>query len=162
MALAVSANLSLAEFTNRLVAAFPPARYYGPLTKNCDCSECTALRLELPGKRWDEVPTAFVDFNSGSLCLLEPRALVAFLPAWLLRAFETLEDKTVLAEFTLYFLCPGNPDEGWSPEEASARVDLFSREQREVVVGFFHRMPAGKRFDYWRIYCEQGLKWWTP
>src|SRR5580692_10235429 len=105
--------MDLEKFRAQLIAAFPPQPFHGPIAA-CECDECSALREELRGKRWDQIPAEFVDFNSGSLSLLEPDALVAFLPAWLWRSMETLGQKTVLAEFTLYFLCPGSDDEeGW-------------------------------------------------
>src|SRR5579863_4861613 len=98
------------EFRRQLTHAFPPKPFHGVASAHDECDEGIALREELAGKGWDQVPAAFIDFNSGSLPLLEPDALVAFLPAWLLRSRETLDAGSVLAEFTAYFLCPGNPD----------------------------------------------------
>jgi len=80
----------------RLIRAFPPRPFGGLVSTHDECDEGIALRQELCGKRWDEVPPEFVDFNSGSLPLLESDALVAFLPAWLLRSMETVGDESVL------------------------------------------------------------------
>lgn len=99
--------MTIGEFRQRLKDAFPPVRFYGLVSTRDECDEGIALRGELFGKRWDEVPDEFVDFNSGSSPLLEPSALIAFLPAWLLRSMEKLADGSVLSELTIYFLCPG-------------------------------------------------------
>jgi hypothetical protein len=87
------------EFRQRLIGAFPPRPFHGRVSTHEECDEGIALLKELPGKRWDEIPAAFVDFNSGSLPLLEPSALVAFLPAWLLRSMETVGDESVPSAF---------------------------------------------------------------
>ena len=125
-----------------------------------ECEEGVVLRRELPGKRWDEVPAEFVDSNSGSLPLLEPRALVAFLPAWLLRSLETVGDGSVLSEFTMYFLCPGNEDEGWDDERITALVSLFDAAQRGLVVEFLRSIAENDALHSWHPHAEHGLKWW--
>ena len=71
--------MELGEFRARLMHAFPPQPFYGLISTHDECDEGIALRRELPGKRWDEVPGTFVDDNSLSLALLEEQALVAFL-----------------------------------------------------------------------------------
>src|SRR4051812_35742773 len=122
-------TVSFGEFRQRLAVAFPPQPFHGAVSNHDECEDGIALRQELPGKRWDEVPAAFIDFNSGSLPLLEPNAMVAFLPAWLLRSMETVGDNSVLAEFTMYFLCPGNVDEGWDEKRIADRASLFNAAQ---------------------------------
>ena len=146
----------------RLRRAFPPAPFYGLVSTHDECDEGIALRQELPGKSWNEIPAAFVDFNSGSLPLLEPRALVAFLPAWLLRSLETAsdEDESVLAEFTMYFLCPGSEDEGWDEKRIADRVALFDPAQRSVIEDFLRLIVENDALPYWHPYAEHGLKWW--
>ena len=99
-------------FRQRLIAAFPLQPFYGPVSDHAECDDGIALSKALPGKCWDEVPSEFIDFNSGSLPLLLPRAVVAFLPAYLLRSMETLDRKSVLAEFTMYFICPADDVDG--------------------------------------------------
>jgi hypothetical protein len=120
-------------------------------------------RQELPGKRWDEIPAAFLDFNSGSLPLLEPRALVAFLPAWLLQSVETLGDQwsSVLAEFAMYFLRPGSEDEGWDEKGLAELVGLFDVPQRSVIAEFLRLIAEDDTLPYWHPNAEYGLKWWV-
>ena len=73
-----------------------------------ECDDGIHLRRELSGKRWDELSPEVLFHGSIGLPLLEPNALVAFLPAWLLRSMETSDlDHPIVLEFTLYFLCPG-------------------------------------------------------
>jgi hypothetical protein len=151
------------DFRQTLRRAFPPVPFYGLVSTHDECDEGIALRQELPGKRWDEIPAAFVDFNSGSLPLLEPRALVAFLPAWLLRSMETVRDQSesVLAEFTMYFLCPGSEDEGWDEKSIAKHAALFDAHQRAAIRDFLHRIAEDEALPYWHPYVEYGLKWWA-
>lgn len=139
------------EFKENLIRAFPPTPFTGVITNKCDCSECDALRQILPGKRWDEIPNEFIDFNSSSLCLMEPETLKAFLPAWLLRSMETISDESVLSELTTYFLCPssGNYD----------LVKLFDSAQRQVVHDYLVAISTAPGWDEPPV---AGMKWWGP
>jgi hypothetical protein len=143
----------ITDFREKLIRAFPPKPFYGQVSLHNECDEGIALLKELPGKRWDEIPADFIDFNSGSLPLLEPKALVAFLPAWLLRSVETLGDKSVLSEFSMYFLC--------HKEEIAGRVSLFNDAQRSVVADFLRSIVGNDEVPYWQPYAEHGLKWWS-
>ena len=67
---------SIEGFREKLIAAFPPRPFYSRVSTHNECDDGIALLKELPGKRWDEIQPAFLDFNSGSLPLLEARALV--------------------------------------------------------------------------------------
>lgn len=124
---------STEEYRRKLIRAFPPQPFHGLVSSHDECDEGIALRKKLPGRRWDEIPVDFVDFNSGSLPLLEPAALIAFLPAWLLRSMETLWDESVLSEFTMYFLCSGSVDEGWDEKRIAEIINLFDAAQKAVV-----------------------------
>ena len=126
----MASAINLGEFREKLIRAFPPQPFYGVVSTHHECNEGIALRQELPGRRWDEIPAAFMDFNPGSLPLLEPDGLVAFLPAWLLRSMETFGHHSVLLELTMYFLCPGNEDEGWDEKGIAEMVSLFNVAQR--------------------------------
>src|SRR6266478_6417421 len=101
-------------FKRQLVRAFPSQAFHGLISKHDECDDGVHLRRELSGKRWDELSSDVLFHGSIALPLLEADALVAFLPAWLLRSMETLDlDDPIVLEFTLYFLCPGGEDEGW-------------------------------------------------
>jgi hypothetical protein len=139
-------TVSIEGFRDRLTRAFPPQPFYGLVSSHDECDEGIALRQELPGKRWDEIQADFIDFNSGSLPLLEPDALRAFLPAWLLRSMETLGDQSVLAEFTMYFLCPGNEHEG--------------RDEKRIAE-FLRSIVDSAALRSWHIHARHGLKWWS-
>jgi hypothetical protein len=149
--------VSVEEFRGKVTRAFPPQPFYGLVSSHNECDEGIALRQELPGKRWDEVPADFIDFNSGSLPLLEPDALRAFLPAWLLRSMETLGDESVLSEFAMYFLCPGNEDEGWDEKRIAEMVAIFDTTQRIVVEDFLRSIVDSAALH---SYAKHGLKWW--
>jgi hypothetical protein len=71
----------LVQFFSRLPdRRLSPERFYGPVAGGCRCDECSAL-AEPVGKRWTDVPVKLIDFHSGSPPLMQPQALVAFLPA---------------------------------------------------------------------------------
>jgi hypothetical protein len=148
------------ELRNRLLSAFPPQPFHGLVSTHDECDEGITLRRELPSKRWDEISAQFVDDNSLSLPLLEPNALVAFLPAWLLRSMESIDRDSLVLEFTVYFLTPGNPDEGWDEERIAERVKLFDAAQRRVVGDFLRSIVECNALRYCHAYAEHGLKWW--
>jgi hypothetical protein len=147
-------------FKLSLLAAFPPRPFHGLVSTHDERGEGTDLRAELSGKRWDEVPVAFIDFNSASLSLMEPEALVFFLPAWLLRSMERLGDESMLSKFTLYFLCPGNEQEGWDEDCIAAMADLFNSDQRDVVGTYLRAVLQVDEPRYWHSYAKHGLRWW--
>ena len=150
------------EFREKLLRAFPPQPFHGLVSTHTECDDGIALRHELPGKRWDEIPAEVVDFNSGSLSLLQPAARVAFLPAWLARSMEKLgpQYEGVLADFTMYFLCPGNEDEGWDEIGIARRVSLFDADQRSLVGDFLRSILENDALPYWHGCARHGLKWW--
>jgi hypothetical protein len=159
--LGMAGSMSFEEFRHRLTRAFPSQPFHGLISSHDECDEGIALRRELHGKRWGEVPAEFVDYNSGSLALLEPSALVAFLPAWLLRSMKALSDKSVLAEFTMYFLCPGHEDEGWDETSIAETVQLFDTAQRKVIGDFLRSIAESDTLGSWHAYAKHGLKWWS-
>jgi hypothetical protein len=97
----VAPTVGLEEFRKMLIAAFPPQPFHGLVSTHDECDDGIALRRELPGKRWDELSAEFLFHGSIALPLFEPDALVAFLPAWLLRSMETFHRESIVLEFTL-------------------------------------------------------------
>lgn len=148
------------HFRHRLLEAFPPEPFFGEVSTHDECEEGIDLRQTLPGRSWDQIPTAFLEFNSGSLPLLQPKALVAFLPAWLLRSRETLSDESVLAEFTMYFLCPSSLEGGWHENEIEELVRLFNPAQRSVVCDFLTAILDNEKLRCWHAEAQFGLTWW--
>ena len=73
---------------------------------------------------------------------------------------ETVSDESVLAEFTMYFLCPGNKDEGWDEKRIRERVSRFDPAQRDLVGDFLRSIVEEEALHYWHPYAEHGLKWW--
>ena len=137
--------MNLNALRNRLRKAFPPQRFTGLVSVHDECDDGIALRRELPGKSWDEISAQFVDENSLSLPLLESDALVAFLPAWLLRSVETFSEDSLVLAYTLYFLSPGDPQHQ-SPEKVISEVaEPFGPAQREVVGDFFPSNSGERR-----------------
>ena len=118
------------------------------------------MRRELPGKRWDEVPSAFVYDNSLSLALLEERALVAFLPAWLLCSVEKFNDDNLVLEFTVYFLCPGSWGEDSNEERLAKLVEPFDTAQRTLVGDFLQAILQRSDLDSYHDDAKFGLTRW--
>jgi len=111
----------LEQLREQIPEAFPPARFHGSIT-TCDCEECLDLRKALSGQRWDEVPTAFLDFTC-SPALLDAEAFQAFLPAYMLRGLDDLKRERVVLEFTVYSLCPELHPRQMDYPDATCRVD---------------------------------------
>ena len=156
----MATTFDLVEFRKRLVDAFPPQPFYGLVSAHDECDDGIALRRELPGKRWDDVPAAFVRDNSLSLALLEERALVAFLPAWLFCSFDKSDDNNLVLEFTVYFLCPGTSGEGWDDERLAKIVQLFDTTQRTLLNDFLRTILERNDLSGYHDYAEFGLKRW--
>ena len=95
--------MELDKWRDSLLRAFPPNRFTGVVSIHGECDDGIALLGELPGKSWDQISSIFVHENSLSLPLLEPDALVAFLPAWLLRSAENVDGASLLPDFHCVF-----------------------------------------------------------
>ena len=102
-------KIAAQQLRNQIRQAFPATQFDGPIT-SCDFEECTDIREELRHKRWNEVSIAFLD-HTCSPTLLTPEAFNAYLPAYLLRALDDLSRDSIVVEFTVYSLCPNDPDE---------------------------------------------------
>ena len=119
----------LQRVRNEIRAAFPSKQYYGPITA-CDCDECKEIREELCNKRWDEIPTAFLDLTC-SPTLLTPEAFRAFVAAYMIRGLDDLIGDRVVIEFTLYSLCPDlEPDDETAKQVKETRL----RERAKLMI----------------------------
>jgi hypothetical protein len=135
----------------------------GLVSTHHECDDGIYLRQNLSGKRWDELSPEVLFHGSIGLPLLEPEAVIAFLPAWILRSLETSDEgDPIPLEFTLYFLCPGSEDEGWDEKGIAERVGLFNSAQRDVVAEFLRFVANWADFGYWKERAEFGLTWWQP
>ena len=156
----MAATFGPTEFRKRLVEAFPPQPFYDLVSKHDECDEGIALRRELPGRRWDEVSAAFVHDNSLSLALLDERALVAFLPAWLFCSVEKFDGNNLVLEFTVYFLCPGTSGEYWDDERLAKIVEPFDTTQRTLVGDFLRAILERTDLSSYHKYADFGLRRW--
>jgi hypothetical protein len=154
------APADIEEFRRRAIRAFPPRTFDGLVSTHDECDDGIALRRELADKRWDELSPEVLFHCSIALPLLEPDALIAFLPAWLLRSMETFGRESIVLEFTLYFLCPGSPDHGWNEKRIAGMVATFDAAQRNVVGELLRSILDCDAMPYWHPYAEYGLKWW--
>lgn len=151
------------EYRRKLIDAFPPLSFNGLISTHDECDDGIHLRRELAGKRWDELSREVLFHGSIGLPLLEPSALIAFLPAWLLRSTETSDlDDPIVLEFTLYFLCPGNEIDGWDEERIGEMVGFFNFGQRDAVADFLRFVVNWAERQNWKRRAEFGLSWWQP
>jgi hypothetical protein len=150
-------------YRRKLIKAFPPLPFDGLVSTHDECDDGIHLRRELSGKRWDELSHEILFHGSIGLPLLETSALIAFLPAWLLRSMETSDlDDPIVLEFTLYFLCPGNEDDAWNEKSLSERIGLFNSGQRDAVADFLRFVVSSAEGRDWKRLAEFGLSWWQP
>ena len=161
--LGMSTLPQIAEYRRKLIEAFPPLPFDGLVSKHDECDDGIHLRRALAGRRWDELSAEVLFHGSIGLVLLEPSALTAFLPAWLLRSMETCDQSDpIVLEFTLYFLCPGNEDEGWDEKRIAETVGLFNSRQRDAVADLLRFVANWDDEPYWKRRAEFGLGWWAP
>jgi hypothetical protein len=73
---------------------------------------------------------------------------------------ETVSNESVLAEFTMYFLCPGSEDEGWDEKRIDELVSLFDTAQRRSVAEFLRSIVDCDALLSWHSHADQGLQWW--
>ena len=150
--------------TDRCLSA---ATLNGLISTHDECDDGIHLRRELSGKRWDELSAEVVFDGSVAVPLLEPNALSAFLPAWLIRSTETSDQEDpIVLEFTLYSLCPGDEDDGWDEVRIAETVGLFNSGQRHAVADFLRfvvNWAEGHRKGWdWKRRAEFGLSRWQP
>jgi len=153
----------IGAYRRKLICAFPPLPFEGLVSTHDECGDGIYLRRELSGKRWDELSLEVLFHGSIGLPLLAPAALIAFLPAWLLRSMETSDlDDPIVLEFTLYFLCPGDEDDGWDERRIAEAVGFFNSGQRDAVADFLHFVVNWAEGGDWKKRAEFGLNWWHP
>jgi len=143
----------------RLPRAFPAVAFSGLVSTHHECDDGLALRKELWGKSWDEVPLRFVDSNSLLLNLLQPDALVAFLPAWLSRSLDMLDDRyNELVFFTVALLCPRR--KRGTEELAEPPQEGFDKKQRRVIFDFLRLVRDSDAHSFNKDE-ERGMALWV-
>lgn len=73
---------------------------------------------------------------------------------------ETFSEDSIVLEFTLYLLCPGDPEEGWRDDEIVEIVAHFNAPQRNVVGEFLRSVLDCSAIGYYHPFAEQGLRYW--
>jgi len=116
------------ELRKRIRDAFPAEQYFGPVTNGCTCEECTAPANALLHQRWDALSDETLEEQFGSLPLLSPEALAAFLPAWMIRSLDNLDlSEQKIREWTLYELALYYDEKTDEPDELPSRIDRLRR-----------------------------------
>jgi hypothetical protein len=111
---------ALVAMERKLETAFPGVVVDGSLTPH-DCLECDALRKQLGGITWRDVPMGFVSEHDGDLPLLSKSAYQAFLPAWLLAGIRNPDGPN--ATMLLVNLGSEIDTSGFTAEQAAAVVE---------------------------------------
>ncbi len=137
---------------DQIRTAFPSTPYYGPITA-CVCDECKEIREALWHKRWDEVPTAFIDLTC-SPTLLTPEAFRAFVAAYMIRGLDDLIGDRVVLEFTVYSLCPDPEPDGETAKQVKEtrlreRAKLTSPAQVQAIRSFLTFAAANAKNREW-------------
>jgi hypothetical protein len=73
---------------------------------------------------------------------------------------ETFDRRSIVLEFTLYFLCPGNEHDGWNEERIAEIVALFDSAQRRVVEQFLQAILNDQKMRGFHPHAEHGLRFW--
>jgi hypothetical protein len=107
------------EAIEKLVSAFP-RRVVAAVVALHNCPRCQALREQLTGRTWPEIPAEFIRDHSDVLPLLSHEAYLAFLPAWLQRGI--LEPDGDVAGMLLVNLGHKPDTSGFTPEQREAII----------------------------------------
>src|SRR5689334_13497245 len=105
----------------RLLSVFPQIIVGGRAAPH-DCPECSALREQLSGIAWGQVPGEFIRENPDVLPLLSHEAYLAFLPAWLHQG--TLEPDGEVAGYLLVNLGCRPDTTGFTAEQGEAIIEV--------------------------------------
>ncbi|MBE0657539.1 MAG: hypothetical protein IH602_07600 [Bryobacteraceae bacterium] len=119
----------LEALRQRIREAFPPTAYKGEVTA-CRCAECNQIKRDFRRKSWDQVSAEAIDLTESPVLFHEVEAVHAFLPAFLLRALDDLDEKTTVLEMTIYSISPCTEDverRSDSPEFEQMRVTRLRR-----------------------------------
>jgi hypothetical protein len=111
----------------RIGEAFPPSPYKGEVT-TCRCAECNQIKRDFRRKSWDQVPTEVIDYTESPTLFHEIEAVHAFLPAFLLRALDDLDEKTTVLEMTLYSITPHTKEDEQNWEVPTYSIRCWSRD----------------------------------
>jgi hypothetical protein len=103
-----------------LFEAFPQ-RVVENVREGCNCDECRALKTQLKGITWKDVPREFIRRNDGALPLLSHDAYLAFLPAWLRQGI--LEPDGPNARMLLVNLQHEPDTRGFTSQQAAAIIE---------------------------------------
>jgi hypothetical protein len=126
----------------------PPS---GDITSH-SCEECAEVTTAFWGVRWWSADPALIDDSLDDLPLFTPHAY-RYLPAFLLRALETLEPDNLVTQFCLFNLS-GDPSDDWYRK----RIEQFTPEQRAVIVSFLRCVCDDARFERFHTDAAAALR----
>jgi hypothetical protein len=120
------------QLIEALKSAFPQRVVQGVITPH-DCEECSALRLRLAGRSWNEIPNEVVEEFADGLPLLSPDAYNAYLPVWLRSAIENPDGDA--AGMVPINLSSQQSKEGFTPAQARVLIAVVEFIANHCIFG---------------------------
>jgi len=105
------------------------------------CLECNLIRDDFAGLDWDVVSNSVLKRNCSSLPFFTPKALRYYLPAFMV--YYLRQDDLDCVESLVYELLPDSID-----EYNSDRIDIFSENEKKIVVDFIERIKKDDTENY--------------
>ena len=115
------------------------------------------LAEKLKGKAWTSVPAEFIDLHHGDLPLLTPGAFAAFVPAWINRALDDLDDENEVRDFTVYCFSPTENEHPVLAAVRRERIRYMTVAQTDVVRNFLILVIGRERSRYVREWAAKAL-----
>jgi hypothetical protein len=166
----VEKDAAVTLLRHAIATAFPSAvLFQGAVTPADDeqwaeeIDEDLDLRDNLKGRAWKDVPDEIIDRNAGGLPLLTPAAFAAFLPAWLMRSLDRLDDENEVRELTVYQFCRSGspslaqPAQSYLEAYQLTRFKELSAAQLIVVREFLSLVSTHEHSGYLREKAQEAL-----
>ena len=147
----------VAAFTDS-VPPLPEDISRSPRPRDDDGSE--AIRSELAGKRWQDLPAAFLEKRWSSFCYLTPQAYRYYLPALLVTALDQFEDEGDVVHSVLYGLVPSAHAIYYHGADARAeeRLAQLSPQQITSVAAFLGLFLNPPNYDHMTFLAARAMR----
>jgi hypothetical protein len=123
-----------------------------------DCEDSNWIRQDFYGVEWWKAEDNIIRNNFAQLPFFTPGAFHYYLPAYLLYVLDDLTDDDTVLEYLLYSLRPSERE--LSMKWLTERKQLFSENERNVLVSFLQRILDQQELDHFHNDTEKALRFW--
>lgn len=151
----------IASVRAQIVAAFTDS--VPPLPEEIcprDDDGAEVIRSEFAGKRWQDLPPAFIEKRWSSFCCLTPQAYRYYLPALLITAVDQFEDGGDVVHSAVFSLVPSAHAIYYHGTDAffEERLSVMTPEQIKAVAAFLGLFLNTSENDYMRFRAASTMR----